>query len=106
MLYEVITGVENLLALRGDFPAGVAETKGDFAHANELIAFIRSQTSRFSLAAACYPEKHLLAESMDADIDALLKKQDAGADFLMTQLCYSVENRITSYNVCYTKLLR
>jgi len=85
-------GVENLLALRGDFPAGVAETKGDFAHANELIAFIRSQTSRFSLAAACYPEKHLLAESMDADIDALLKKQDAGADFLMTQLCYSVEN--------------
>ncbi|PKM40520.1 MAG: 5,10-methylenetetrahydrofolate reductase [Firmicutes bacterium HGW-Firmicutes-9] len=85
-------GVENLLALRGDFPAGVAETKGDFAHANELIAFIRSQTSRFSLAAACYPEKHLLAESMDSDIDALLKKQDAGADFLMTQLCYSVEN--------------
>ena len=85
-------GVENLLALRGDFPAGVAETKGDFAHANELIAFIRAQTSHFSLAAACYPEKHLLAESMDADIDALLKKQDAGADFLMTQLCYSVEN--------------
>ena len=85
-------GVENLLALRGDFPAGVAETQGDFAHANELIAFIRSQTSRFSLAAACYPEKHLLAESMDSDIDALLKKQDAGADFLMTQLCYSVEN--------------
>jgi methylenetetrahydrofolate reductase (NADPH) len=29
---------------------------------------------------------------MDADIDALLKKQDAGAVFLMTQLCYSVEN--------------
>lgn len=85
-------GVENLLALRGDFPAGVAETKGDFAHANELISFIRSQTSRFSLAAACYPEKHLLAESIDTDIDALLKKQDAGADFLMTQLCYSVEN--------------
>jgi len=85
-------GVENLLALRGDFPAGVAETQGDFTHANELIAFIRAQTSSFSLAAACYPEKHLLAESIEADIDALLKKQDAGADFLMTQLCYSVEN--------------
>jgi len=84
--------VENLLALRGDFPAGVSQTQGDFAHANELIAFIRAQTSSFSLAAACYPEKHLLAESIDADIDALLKKQDAGADFLMTQLCYSVEN--------------
>lgn len=85
-------GVENLLALRGDFPAGVSATQGEFEHANELIAFIRSHTSRFSLAAACYPEKHLLAESIDADIDALLKKQDAGAAFLMTQLCYSVEN--------------
>ena len=85
-------GVENLLALRGDFPAGVAQTNGDFSHANELIAFIRSRTDRFSLAAACYPEKHLLAESIDADIDALRKKQDAGAAFLMTQLCYSAEN--------------
>lgn len=85
-------GVENLLALRGDFPAGVAQTQGDFAHANELISFIRAHTDRFSLAAACYPEKHLLADSMDADIDALIKKQDAGADFLMTQLCYSIDN--------------
>ena len=85
-------GVENLLALRGDFPAGVAHTNGDFLHANELISFIRERTDRFSLAAACYPEKHLLADSLDADIESLLKKQDAGASFLMTQLCYSVEN--------------
>ena len=85
-------GIENLLALRGDFPAGVAHTNGDFLHANELISFIREKTDRFSLAAACYPEKHLLADSLDADIIALLKKQDAGASFLMTQLCYSVEN--------------
>ena len=86
------SGVENLLALRGDFPAGVAHTNGDFMHANELISFIRTRTDRFSLSAACYPEKHLLADSLEADIDALLKKQDAGASFLMTQLCYSVEN--------------
>ncbi len=85
-------GVENLLALRGDFPAGVAHTNGDFLHASELISFIRERTDHFSLAAACYPEKHLLADSLDTDIDALLKKQDAGAAFLLTQLCYSVEN--------------
>ena len=89
--YESV-GVENLLALRGDFPTGAMQTNRDFSHANELISYIRSRTDRFSLAAACYPEKHLLAESMDADIDALKKKQDAGAAFLMTQLCYSVEN--------------
>jgi len=85
-------GVENLLALRGDFPAGMAQTDGDFSHANELISFIRAQTDRFCLAAACYPEKHLLADTLERDIDALLKKQDAGSSFLMTQLCYSVEN--------------
>lgn len=84
--------VENLLALRGDFPAGVPQTNGDFAHANELISYIRQENSSFCIAAACYPEKHLLADSLEQDIDALLKKQDAGASFLMTQLCYSVEN--------------
>ena len=77
-------GVENLLALRGDFPAGVAQTNGDFAHANELISYIRQEASSFCIAAACYPEKHLLADSLEKDIDALLKKQDAGASFLMT----------------------
>jgi methylenetetrahydrofolate reductase (NADPH) len=46
----------------------------------------------FCVAGACYPEKHLLADSLDSDIDALLKKQDAGASFLMSQLCYDVEN--------------
>ncbi len=85
-------GVENLLALRGDFPAGVVGTDGDFSHADGLISFIRSKTDRFCIAAACYPEKHLLADSLDADIDALLLKQEAGASYFISQLCYSVEN--------------
>jgi len=85
-------GVTNLLALRGDFPAGVAHTNGDFSHANELISYIRNTTDRFCLGAACYPEKHLLADSLERDIDSLKQKQDAGASFLITQLCYSVEN--------------
>ena len=85
-------GIENLLALRGDFPKGVAQTNGDFSHASELISYIRQETSSFCIAAACYPEKHLLADSLEKDIDALLKKQDAGASFFMTQLCYSVDN--------------
>ena len=85
-------GVQNILALRGDFPAGVAHTQGDFTHANGLIEYIHTNENDLCIAAACYPEKHLLAPSIDADIDALLLKQDAGAAFLMTQLCYSVEN--------------
>ena len=85
-------GVENLLALRGDFPSGFTGTDGDFLHADGLISYIRSKMDRFCIAAACYPEKHLLADSLDADIDALLKKQDAGASYLISQLCYSVES--------------
>jgi len=85
------TGVENLLALRGDFPAGAVRTHGDFSHANELISYIRSQTDRFCLAAACYPEKHLLADSLEKDIDALKRKQDAGASYLITQFCFHAE---------------
>ena len=84
-------GVENLLALRGDFPAGVEQTRGDFTHANELISFIRSNTDQFCIAGACYPEKHLLAGTLEQDIDALLLKQEAGASYLLSQLCYSVE---------------
>lgn len=84
--------VENLLALRGDFPAGFCGSDGDFSHASDLISYIRAKTDRFCIAAACYPEKHLLADSLDQDIDALLKKQDAGAAYLISQLCYSADN--------------
>lgn len=99
-------GVENLLALRGDFPAGAEHTQGDFSHANELISFIRSQTDRFCIAGACYPEKHLLADSLDADIDALLLKQESGACFLISQLCFSVENFLRFRDRAYKRGLR
>ncbi len=85
-------GVQNLFALRGDFPKDAQKKQGDFSHANELIGYILARQPSLCIAGACYPEKHLLADSLDADIDALLKKQDAGASFLMAQLCYSVEN--------------
>jgi methylenetetrahydrofolate reductase (NADPH) len=85
-------GVQNLLALRGDYPIDATRTRGDFAHANELISYISENAPMLGLAAACYPEKHLLADSLESDVDALLKKQDAGAQFFMSQLCYSVGN--------------
>jgi len=85
-------GVTNLLALRGDFPPGSNATCGSFAHANELIAYIRARRPSLCIAAACYPEKHLLADSLEQDVEHLMQKQDAGASFLITQLCYSVES--------------
>ncbi len=84
-------GVENILAMRGDLPAGWEGTKGDFSHADGLIRYIRSKFPQFCIAAACYPEKHILAPSFASDITHLRSKQDNGADFLMSQLCHDVE---------------
>ncbi len=87
----VSIGVNNLLALRGDFPNGAANAAGAFSYASELIAFIRDRWPSVCIAAGCYPEKHLLADSLESDIGHLLEKQEAGASVLMSQLCYHPE---------------
>lgn len=50
-------GVENILALRGDVNPDVPP-KTDFAHASDLVSYLRSH-SDFGVSAACYPEGHL-----------------------------------------------
>lgn len=79
-------GIENILALRGDIPEGGAPA-GDFAHASDLIAFIRERYD-FNLIAACYPEGHNESESVLADIHNLKIKTDAGATQLISQLFF------------------
>jgi len=84
------SGINNILALRGDPPAGEASFKAHpegFKHADELIRFIRSMEG-FTIAAAGYPEVHTEAVSMEEDLLNLKKKVDAGADFIITQLFY------------------
>lgn len=86
-------GIDNILALRGDPPKGVADwvpVEGGFHHANELAAFVRERFS-LGIGGACYPEKHHEAVSLEADIDNLARKVDAGAEFLITQLFFDNE---------------
>jgi len=92
---EIVQGyidrkIVNLLALRGDFPAGQNSTGGDFVHADELISFLRSEFPDLCIGASGYPEKHIEADSMESDIGHLRSKQDSDAGFVMTQLCYDV----------------
>jgi methylenetetrahydrofolate reductase (NADPH) len=83
-------GIDNVLALRGDPPKGDArfeKPEGGFAHANELIEFVRSRWS-FCVGAACYPETHVESPSRAVDLENLQRKVVAGADFLVTQLFF------------------
>jgi methylenetetrahydrofolate reductase (NADPH) len=83
-------GVENLLALRGDPPAGtgpfVPHAEG-FRYACELVALARKHF-RFCVLGACYPEGHVEAPSPQADLDNLKRKVDAGCEVLITQLFF------------------
>jgi methylenetetrahydrofolate reductase (NADPH) len=87
------SGIENVLALRGDPPRGEPEfraPKGGLSSAAELAAFISARHD-FAIGGACFPEVHPDAPSLDADLDYLRSKVENGATFLITQLFF--ENR-------------
>ena len=83
-------GIENVIALRGDPPRGEQQftvTEGGFSHASDLVTHIRANYE-FGIAAACYPEGHTEAESLERDLEYAKLKVDNGADFLITQLFF------------------
>jgi len=88
----VEAGIENVMALRGDPPAGATKferTAGGFGYAADLIAFIRKRYGRrICLGGAGYPEGHLECRDIDQDIRHLKAKVDAGVDFIVTQLFF------------------
>ncbi|MGO9248045.1 MAG: methylenetetrahydrofolate reductase [NAD(P)H] [Solirubrobacteraceae bacterium] len=83
-------GIDNVLALRGDPPAGHDEwikTEGGLEYSRELVALIRADYP-FAIGAACFPETHIHAVSAEADLAYLAEKVAAGVDFLITQLFF------------------
>jgi methylenetetrahydrofolate reductase (NADPH) len=83
-------GIDNVLALRGDPPAGEEQwvkTDGGLEYSRELVQLIRADYP-FAIGAACFPETHIHASSSEADVEYLAEKVAAGADFLITQLFF------------------
>jgi methylenetetrahydrofolate reductase (NADPH) len=83
-------GIDNVLALRGDPPAGQEswiKTEGGLEYSRELVELI-TEGYPFAIGAACFPETHIHAESPEADLEHLAEKVTAGVDFLITQLFF------------------
>jgi methylenetetrahydrofolate reductase (NADPH) len=81
-------GIDNVLALRGDPPAGEegwSKTEGGLEYSRELVQLIDADYP-FAIGAACFPETHIHASSPEADLGYLAEKVGAGVDFLITQL--------------------
>lgn len=83
-------GIENIMALRGDIPAGMENddrSKWDYKHACELVRELK-EIGGFCIGGACYPEIHPESENSRQDIKYLKEKVEAGCDFLTTQMFF------------------
>lgn len=81
------SGVDNVLALRGDRKPGFVA--GYYKYAVDLINEINK--SGLCIGAACYPEGHIESNSLEEDIENLKHKQNAGAEFFVSQLFFDTD---------------
>ncbi len=97
-------GVDYIVALRGDPPQGEVSftaVAGGLRYANELVELIRSEFPEFGILVAGYPEVHQEAPNADVDLANLVRKVDAGADAIVTQLFYDNEDFFRFRDKCH-----
>ncbi len=84
-------GVRHIVALRGDPPEGAGKRyvphPGGYAYTTDLIAGLK-RIGNFEISVSAYPEKHPDSPSIEAELDVLAKKVDAGATRAMTQFFF------------------
>ncbi len=86
------SGVENILALRGDPPNGMSEAEavppGGFQYAADLVAYVKRHFPRMGVGVAGFPEGHPATPNRLREIEHLKAKVEAGADYIVTQLFF------------------
>lgn len=98
-------GIQNVMALRGDAVKSELYFKPEadgHSFASDLVTQISNMNSgrfldealenghqtEFCIGVAGYPEKHMEAPSLDRDIQNLKAKQEAGAEYVVTQMFF------------------
>ena len=85
-------GVRHIVALRGDPVAGAGEKyaphPGGYENAAALVAGIKAISPDFEVSVSAYPERHPDSPTLEADIDMLKAKVDAGASRAITQFFF------------------
>ncbi|MDD2841170.1 MAG: methylenetetrahydrofolate reductase [Tolumonas sp.] len=89
-------GIRNIVALRGDLPAGAGKPE---MYANDLVALLK-EVADFDISVAAYPEVHPEAKSAQADLLHLKRKIDAGANRAITQFFFDVESYLRFRDRC------
>jgi len=90
-------GVRHLVALRGDAPPANLTAEGryrphpeGFAYASDLVQGL-SQVGNFEMSVAAYPEGHPESGGLDAELENLKRKVDAGAGRAITQFFFETD---------------
>ena len=95
------SGIENIMALRGDLTPELAESDRstwDYRYDIDLVRDIKEIDPNFCVGGACYPEIHPESADQREDIIHLREKVEAGCDFLTTQMFF--DNNLL-YNFLY-----
>jgi methylenetetrahydrofolate reductase (NADH) len=90
-------GVRNILALRGDPPGNiqgpwVAHPEG-LDHAEHLVQLVRG-LGDFTVGVAAFPDVHPESAGLDHDVEVLVRKADAGAEFAVTQMVFDADSYV------------
>jgi methylenetetrahydrofolate reductase (NADH) len=107
-------GIENVLAIRGDGerrepPEGrsvnataleLVEQTAAMNRGTYLEDLDEATPTDFCIGVAAYPEKHPEAPNLDWDVDVLVRKQHAGAEYAVTQLFYDNDAYLRFVKIC------
>lgn len=89
-------GIENVLALRGDRPAGFTGTDAElftaFPHASDLVQYIRARQPQMGIGVAGFVDAHPESRVLTSDLEVMRHKVECGANFVITQLFF--DNRL------------